>query len=55
MHIVGSHYIAASRQMEAYHSRISGESQNPRIRMLELEEMARSQMSLGRQRPGVLL
>lgn len=55
MHRVGSHYLTTSRQMEAYYSRISGESQNPRIRILELEEMARSPTSLGRQEPGVFI
>lgn len=39
-HIVGSHYVAAtSRQIEVYYSRNSGESQNPRIRMLDWEEI----------------
>lgn len=46
MHVVGSHDMAASRQMEAYCSRISGESQNPGIRMLERAEMARSPVAL---------
>lgn len=56
MQRVGSHYyMAASRQIEAYCSRISGKPQNPRIRMLELEEMARSPMSLGRQGPGIFI
>ena len=41
--------------MEAYYSRISGESQSPRIRMLELEEMTRSSMSLSRQGPSVFI
>lgn len=42
--------MTTTRQMEAYYSRISGESQNSRIEMLELEEMP---MSLGRQGPGI--
>lgn len=41
--------------MEAYYSRISGECRSPRIRMLELEEMTRSLMSLSSQGPGVFI
>lgn len=54
MYVVGSHY-AANRQMEAYCFRISGESQNPRIRMLELEGWVRSPVSLDRQGPSVFI
>lgn len=52
MHILGSHYMTTSRQMEACYSRTSGESQKPRIRMLELEEVP---MSLGRQGSGIFI
>jgi hypothetical protein len=38
MHIVGSTYMAVSSQMEAFCFGFSGESQQPGIRMLELDK-----------------
>lgn len=49
MYVVGCHGMEAGIQREAYCSKLSGESQNPRIRMLRLGEMARSRSSLSRQ------